>query len=86
MGGGDMANDTLRDLYYGRINPFGMRIVRDEELDRLVKRSQDLEHEVFGCLDEAGKQKFTDFLNVDGDLGDNQEFQAFCYGFRSARD
>jgi len=77
-----MANDTLRDLYYGRINPFGTRLVRDEEMDRLIKQSQDLEHEVFACLDEAGKQKFTDFLNTDGDLGDNQQFQAFCNGFR----
>jgi len=77
-----MANDTLRDLYYGRINPFGMRLVRDEELDRLIKRSQDLEHEIFACLDETGKQKFTDFLNTDGNLGDSQQFQAFCNGFR----
>ena len=75
-------DDTLRDLYYGRINPFGMKIARDEEIDGLIKRSQKLEHEIFGILDEAGKKKFTEFLNVDGDLGDSQQFQAFCRGFR----
>ena len=75
-------NETLRDLYYGRIQPFATKLARDDELDMLIGRSKELEREVAGSLDEAGKAKFTEFLNVDTEFGDNQQFYAFARGFR----
>ena len=75
-------NDMLRDLYYGRINPSEMKLAWDGEIDTMIERSKELEKEISGSLDEAGREKFTEFMNVEGDFGDSQQFSAFCRGFR----
>ena len=75
-------NNTLRDLFYGRIQPFAMKLARDNELDMLITRSKELEREIAGSLDEPGRAKFAEFLNVDTEFGDNKQFYAFVRGFR----
>ena len=75
-------SDMLRDLYYGRVNPFGMKLPNDEETLGLITRSTELEHEVVEYLVDTGREKFTEFLKVDGEFGDIQQFTSFCRGFR----
>ena len=75
-------NDMLRELFYGRISPYGAKLPKDTETQAIIKRSTDLETEVNGILDEAGREKFSDFLKEDGELCDIQRFQSFRQGYR----
>ena len=80
--GGRGVNDTLRELYYGRIRPAAMKLPQDEEMTALIKRTTELEKIVTESLDEAGRENFTEFLKADGDFSDLQLFHSFCRGFR----
>ena len=75
-------NDMLRELFYGRISPYGAKLPKDTETQALIKRSSGLETELNEILDEAGREKFSDFLRDDGELCDIQRFQSFCFGYR----
>ena len=77
-----MKDEMLRELYSGRLHPFAMKFEKDEKTSATVERSLVLEREITELLDEAGREKFTEFMRVDGDLGDVQRFQAFACGYR----
>ena len=77
-----MKDEMLRELYSGRIRPFAMRFEKDEKTSAITARSLALEQEITELLDEAGKEKFTEFMKADGDLEDVQRFQVFCCGYR----
>ena len=74
----------LRDLYYGRVNPWAMKLPKDDEMSTFIRRSNELEKEVNESLDDAGREKFTEFLKLDCEFGDAQQFLAFRRGFRIA--
>ena len=77
-----MKDEMLRELYSGHLHPFAMKFEKDEKTLTLVERSLVLEQEITEMLDEAGREKFTEFMRIDGDLEDVQRFQSFVCGYR----
>ena len=75
-------NDMLRELYYGRVHPYEREFRKADEISAMSRRSIEFEKMVTDCLDEAGRERFSEFLKADSELGDNQQFDAFVCGFR----
>ncbi len=71
----------LEDLYYGNITPVERSIVRDSELDKLVKLLSRNEEAISSSLTEKQLEAFGKFKETQYELSGNIEKQAFIDGF-----
>lgn len=72
----------LRELYYGRINPYKAKFEEDSFYQEDVKTMIDNEAKFLETLPEPEKLMFIDFVDAQAEVADTTAFEKFSYGFK----